>query len=90
MKVLNLVIAAIEQVDFPDDNLEKHTTKFLEQLEKELDAVGFTPSSELGAVADDLEEALTDYYAESNGDGDEDDMERDEDTLPIPDEKVEP
>src|SRR5262245_40700692 len=63
MKVLALVLAAIEQVDFPDDDLEKQTVKYLERLDVELEAVGFSPSAELGNVADDLEEALTQYYS---------------------------
>ena len=82
MRVLNLVIAAIEQADFPNDDLEREVGKYLEKLEAELESVGFTPSKELGDVADDLEEALTDYYAEGE-DKEEEDLEKDEDTLPI-------
>lgn len=85
MKVLQLAVAAIEQADFPDETLENKTNKFLAQLEVDLQAIGFTPSSALGEAADELEEALTDYYAADETDEDEDeDLDRDADTLPIP------
>lgn len=68
---------ALNEVEFPSNEVTAGVYKLLEALDNQLADAGFDPNTDLADASSSLEDVMTEYY-EDLGDEDEETFEEDE------------